>query len=915
MTPAREPSAKEIFSQAADLPDDQRAAFVDDACQGNPQLREMVESLLKAHESAGHFLADPSLSDDQSTSSLSLPKDLKPGETIGQFTIETKLGEGGFGTVYLAHQQQPVERTVAIKILKPGMDSRQVLARFDAERQTLARMDHPGVAHVYDAGTTPAGRPYVVMEHVQGAPITRQCDENDLTIRERLELFEKVCRSVQHAHNKGVMHRDLKPANVLVTCIDGVAHPKIIDFGIAKAVEGRPEDHTLQTQAQQLLGTPAYMSPEQISLDPDSVDTRTDVYSLGVLLYELLTGQTPFDQHTFRSASLTEIQRIIRNTPPPRPSAAVGSGVETQDRNEHAVRVLKRQLAGELDWIVLRALEKDPSRRYQTADALADDIERYLRDEPIEARPPSRVYNLSKLITRHKFESASAAILAVVLVLSAIFSIHYANRAKRAKEEAVVAYQQAEQAQFAAYDARSEALDARDKAQLELQKFESIATFTKSMLGGVDPAIARGMDTELLTTMLDAAAVRLDTQQDLLPEVEHDLRITIAEIYRKASRLDEAELQFRTALELVEIEFGPDHDFTIATTSDLGMVLMQQTRFDESRELLERAAATAHDEFGSDSLLTLKSESNLAKLYAEIGETDRAVELHTRVLEEYIKHYGYEHESTMAQRNSLAHIYDQPEDITKAVELYNIVIPWQKKNLGEDHPNTLATMNNLADSYMHTDQWDLAEPILIEVIEHKIRIFPEGHISLITSMNNLATVYNRTERYELAEPIYLDLLEQSEQSLGPNNMRTLILMNNLGSVYRNQNRFAEAIQMVRPLLTRFTEIAGETHPNTVMVGGNLAALYLSNEQYEDGISQIESTITLSEEVFGADSWQHASYLKTKGQILLGMDQTQQAIPVLQQALEDYIRLYGEDDERTQTIREILSDNIGQSNAS
>ncbi|MFG0257450.1 MAG: serine/threonine-protein kinase, partial [Phycisphaerales bacterium JB043] len=332
MTISPEPSPKDLFARAVDLPLDERAGFLDDSCKGNASLRERVESLLRAHESAGKFLGDPSLSDTDHTPSLSAPDEHAPGDEIGQYTITRKLGEGGFGTVYLAHQHEPVERTVAIKILKPGMDSRQIIARFEAERQTLARMDHPGIARIFDAGSTPQGRPFVVMEHVQGAPITTQCDERDLTIRQRLELFERVCRSVQHAHNKGIMHRDLKPPNVLVASIDDTLHPKIIDFGIAKAIEGRPEDHTLQTHAQQLLGTPAYMSPEQVSLDDNDIDTRTDVYSLGVLLFELLTGQTPFDQQTFRSAPLSKIQDVIQNQQPPRPSSVVGTGVDTQDR-------------------------------------------------------------------------------------------------------------------------------------------------------------------------------------------------------------------------------------------------------------------------------------------------------------------------------------------------------------------------------------------------------------------------------------------------------------------------------------------------------------------------------------------------------------------------------------------------------
>jgi serine/threonine protein kinase len=412
--------AREIFVPAVKLSHDQWGAYVDEACGQDDQLRQRVSELLEAHQEAGSFLGAfaqrtvPAVTTPAVTES--------PGMVLGPYKLLEQIGEGGFGLVFLAEQQQPVRRKVAIKVLKPGMDTRQVIARFEAERQALALMDHANIARVLQAGETDSGRPYFVMELVSGLPITHYCDQARLTPRQRLELFVAVCQAVQHAHQKGIIHRDIKPSNVLVASQDGTPVVKVIDFGVAKALGQTLTDKTLNTGAGQ-LGTPLYMSPEQAELSGLEVDTRTDIYSLGVLLYELLTGTTPFDRDRLRQASYDEMRRIIREEEPPRPSTRISTlgaaATVVSERRQSDPRRLRLLFRGELDWIVMKALEKDRNRRYDTAGSLAADVQHYLQDEPVSACPPSSWYRFRKLARRHRWALTLAAVIAVALVVIA----------------------------------------------------------------------------------------------------------------------------------------------------------------------------------------------------------------------------------------------------------------------------------------------------------------------------------------------------------------------------------------------------------------------------------------------------------------------------------------------------------------
>ena len=474
----------------------ERQAYLDRACGDDAALRARIEALLR-HPTDDGFLEEPALVGGGAERAV----EEGIGTVIGRYRLREKIGEGGCGVVYLAEQEEPVRRQVALKVIKLGMDTKRVIARFQAERQALALMDHPNIARVLDAGATETGRPYFVMELVRGARITECCDQHQLSTEERLDLFIQVCRAVQHAHQKGIIHRDLKPSNIMVTLQDGVLAPKVIDFGIAKAIEGRLTDQTVSTELHQFIGTPAYISPEQAGLEGADVDTRSDIYSLGVLLYELLTGKTPFDTQELLRAGLDEMRRTIREREPSRPSTRLSTMLAGELKDAAARRAsippkLIQMVRGDLDWIVMKCLEKDPARRYATANGLAADLERHLRHEPVVARPPSKVYRLQKLVQRHKWTCGAAGAVAVTLVLGIMASTEEAVRAKRAeaaqsrlRSEAVVARQQAEAAQR--------------QAETEARRAEAAATEARRTLAASDFSEA----TRLIESGDDASAV------------------------------------------------------------------------------------------------------------------------------------------------------------------------------------------------------------------------------------------------------------------------------------------------------------------------------------------------------------------------------------------------------------------------
>jgi len=677
-----------------------------------------------------------------------------PEVRIGPYTLVEKLGEGGMGTVWVAEQTKPVRRRVALKVIKAGMDQELILQRFEAERQALALMNHPNIATVLDAGTSETGRPYFVMELVKGVPITRYCDDVKASVPQRLRLFVAVCHAIQHAHQKGVLHRDIKPANVLVSTEDVEPVPKVIDFGVAKALHQRLTERPMHTEAGQLVGTLEYMSPEQVELVNWDIDTRSDVYALGVLLYVLLAGSTPLDADALRNNPLSETLRLIREVDPERPSVRLAHAAESLPelsaaRGTDPAR-LARELRGELDWIVMRALEKDRARRYESASALARDVERHMQHEPVEACPPTRRYRLGKFLRRHRVEALAAASGLALLVAAAAVSTWQAVRAKRAERTAA-----------------------------------AVSAFLQNdLLGQADlanqPGEGSGRDPDVkVRTLLDRAAEAIEGKFPQQPLTEAAVRLTIGKAYRALGQYSDGQRQLERSVALYAKELGQDHPVTLDSKSSLAYLYGAQGRYDLAEPLSEEVVRGRTAQLGPDHPDTLVSKNNLAQVYRSERKFRQAEPLYLEVVRADTATLGAGHRETLRAETNLAALYRDQERFAEAEALYQEVVRVQTATLGVDHPDTLVSKNGLAAAYRGLGRRDEAEALFREVVEARTSKLGADHPDTLTTKNNLALLYQARGRYDLAEPLFREVVEASLRRLGPAHPDTLQRMQNL----------------------------------------------------------------------------------------------------------------------------------------
>jgi serine/threonine protein kinase len=626
---------------------EERAAYLAEACAGDDKLRRRVEALLRAHAESDDLLDPPQ---SRNLTADYAPITERPGTRIGPYRLMEQIGEGGFGLVFVAEQQEPVRRKVALKLIKPGMDTKQVIARFEAERQALALMDHPNIARVFDAGSTESGRPYFVMELVRGIPITDYCDRNQLTPRERLELFVTVCNAIQHAHQKGIIHRDVKPSNVLVTSHDGKPVAKVIDFGVAKAIHQHLTERTIYTQFAQMVGTPLYMSPEQAEMSGLDIDTRSDVYALGVLLYELLTGTTPLEKKRFARAAYDEMRRLIREEEPPRPSQRLSTSdtlpsVAASRKTEPAK--LTRLLRGEVDWIVMKALEKDRTRRYETASGLAQDVQRYLADEAVEACPPSASYRLRKFARKHRATLMTAAAIALLLLAGVGVTAWQAVRARQA-EAAALAARNAEAEQRESAEANElRALAAAAAEKQAKQAAETREAESKAVLDFVENKILaaarpEGQDGGLgreatLRKAVEAALPSVEQSFQAQPLIEARLRMTLGATFWFLGEAQSALEQYRKALAIRTKHLGSDHPDTLSNMMNLAISYAALGRYDDALKLGEQSLALLKAKLGLDHPDTLRATTYLAQLYRWAGRYAEARPLSMKYLESRLK--------------------------------------------------------------------------------------------------------------------------------------------------------------------------------------------------------------------------------------------------------------------------------------
>jgi serine/threonine protein kinase/tetratricopeptide (TPR) repeat protein len=881
-----------------------RAAFLDEACGDDEGLRRRVEAAIRAREQAGPGeTAGSDLPAAATTRSMAQglhPITEGPGSRIGPYRILQEIGRGGMGAVFMAEQEQPIRRRVALKIIKPGMDSELVTARFEAERQALAMMDHPNIARVLDAGTTGDGRPYFVMELARGVPITAYCDQNRLDPRQRLELFVPVCHAIQHAHLKRLIHRDLKPSNILITLSDpgAPAVPKVIDFGIAKAIDQRLTERTLFTQFGAVIGTPEYMSPEQAEMGGLDIDTRSDLYSLGVLLYELLTGSTPLRRETLRRAALNEMLRRIKEEEPPRPSTRIQTTEEltsiAAQRHIDPAKLAKL-VRGELDWIVMKCLEKDRTRRYETASGLARDIERYLADEPVEAGPPSATYKLQKYARKHRVGLAMAASLGGLLIVAATVSTWQAVRATAAEHGAVKADAISRDQRDRALRAEGEARSNLAKAQEQEKKANQAESEAKAVLGFFQDRVVaagrpEGQDGGLgkdvkLYDAINAAEPSIATDFADQPTVEAAIRDALGASYGYLGEPERAITQHERAKTIREATLGPGHPDTLTSISNLAGAYRDAGRTSDSLSLIEQAVKLANAKLGPDHPDTLSLTNNLAMAYVDVGRTPDAIPLFEQVVELRKAKFGPDEIETVGSTNNLAMAYDEAGRTAEAIALFERALKIFRAKLGPEHPSSVTSMNNLAVMYSGAGRLAEAIPLQEEVVKICNATLGANHPSTLQAMSNLAMSYSYGRRCAEAVPRLEAALRRQRGKLGQDHPQTLLSMNNLGTVYAAAGRSAEAVTVHEEALKLLNTKLGPDHPDTLLTMNNLAQDYLNVKSWTKAESVLRRAMVLREKKTTPDDWRRFLTMSQLGAALVGQNQYAEAEPLLIQRYE------------------------------
>ncbi len=741
----------------------------------------------------------------------------QPQDAIGPYHLLQKIGEGGMGEVWLAEQSAPVRRKVALKLIKAGMDSKEVIARFEAERQALALMDHPAIAKVFEAGATSRGLPYFAMEYVPGEPLTTYCDRHRLRTRERLDLFVQVCEGVQHAHQKGILHRDLKPSNVLVSLQGDRPVPKIIDFGVAKATGPRLTDKTIHTALGVLIGTPEYMSPEQAELTGLDIDTRTDVYALGVMLYELLTGALPFDSKELRSGNFDELRRKIREVEPPRPSTRVKtlgerSGEVAQRRQTEPGKLVSR-LKGDLDWIVMKALEKDRTRRYGSPSELAAEITRHRQHQPVLAGPPSTAYRTGKFVRRHRFGVAVAAVAAVGLV---VFSFTMAAQAARIAKE-------------------------RDRANREAEVSKRVSEFMTGLFQVSDPSEARG-NTVTAREILDKGAEKIDKELADSPVIQAQLMHTMGHVYNRLGLDERGERLFERATEIRTHALGPEHPDTLVSRQSWGWVLYKRGRDTEAEQVLREVLEHQRRVRGDGHAETMRTMSALADVLVDRGKRVEAEELLAKALKTQRRVLGADHAETLRSMDSLAVLYVAQRRLDEAEALWREAYGIARRVLGPDHPVTLRAQYMLGNVYREEGHHEKAEALLREAIETMRHVLGVENPQTLGAMATLAGVLTGQGQLAQAESLDREILETRSRVLGPEHPNTLSSMNDLASDLIAQGRHHEAERLLIDLLNRQLAVLQAGHPRLANTRYNLACVAARRSQKKKALEWLRQAI-------------------------------------------------------------------------
>ncbi len=777
MSSSGQKQVEHLFHELVELPPQRRKAFLDEYVKADPELRSELESLLRAHGSSEPFL-EISAADllPAALPSLAIPRE--GPRRIGHYEVVRKIAEGGMGTVYEARQEHP-RRTVALKVMKQESFSPSSHRRFELESDILGRLQHPGIAQIYEAGTQIRGSqaiPYFAMEFVTGTGLVQHAQEKGLSIGERLELFAKVCDAVDHGHRLGVVHRDLKPANILV---DGTGQPKVIDFGIARATDSDIRRTTLRTDVGQLLGTLAYMSPEQLSGDPALVSAASDVYSLGVVCYELLTDRLP---HDVTGKSIPDAIRVVHEEEPTRLGTFDGA------------------LRGDIETIIVKALEKDPSRRYPSAAALAADIRRYRTDRPISARPPSAFYQLRKFSRRNKTLVAGVSVAFIGLCIGSTVATWKAIEAVRERNRAL----QAEEA----------ATESAEVARAQRLKAERVNKLLTEMLAAADPARARGQEVSV-REVLDRAAEQIADTPLEEPEVIASLRDTIGNTYRSLGLYDQAQSQLREALRIRTELYGAQRAETLESANALASTLRDLGRREQAEELATRTVKDARTMLGEEDPVTLNAMNLLALLLQDKGAVDEAMPLYRNVLEIRERMVGPEDPSTLTAMNNLAWALWSLGQTREAGDYFQSVLNLRRRVSGDDHPETLRTMINLAGVLRESGDLNQAENVGRKAVEGCQKVLGEQHAMTHYAMDRLAWIELDLDQKGAAEELARRTLELRRAALGAEHPYTLYSYHTLGAILNAQSKFEEAERYHRLALEARRQLWGDEHPDTL----------------------------------------------------------------------------------------------------